>query len=435
MTQALPLEITGSYQSWWSDYRRYPIFSRPWAQGRGRAWALVIAITLLLTAASMASTEEPMQRLWAVVLKLGLLLLPAVVGPWAAHLVWRHTREGLWPDLPRQVAIGAAILTTCIASMLASRYLASPITDRILALTGHDVSAPTAARARAEVQIGIVVGPQGRATTEGARLKRDTTSADDDADDTAPPGILQWSTTAAALFLLGGGLGVWGLRREARLLHALEQQRALARERAQRREAEMRLSVLAAQVEPHFLFNTLAGVRSAIHSDPERASTMVDRLVDYLRTSIPRLRSDGSAEATLGAQLEVVRAYLALIASRIPRLSFTIDARPESLDLPFPPLMLITLAENAVKHGVEPKVGPARITVSAERLPATQQLAVTVADDGAGFGAADTAGSGIGLANIRERLAQMFGNQASLSLKARPGGGVAATITVPLSST
>jgi LytS/YehU family sensor histidine kinase len=95
--------------------------------------------------------------------------------------------------------------------------------------------------------------------------------------------------------------------------------------------------VLAAQVEPHFLFNTLAGVRSAISTDPPRASEMIDRLVDYLRAAIPRLRSDGGAQATLGSQLDIVRAYLGLMAARMPRLSYAIDVPAELLAEPARP--------------------------------------------------------------------------------------------------
>jgi LytS/YehU family sensor histidine kinase len=313
--------------------------------------------------------------------------------------------------------------------MLASRYLAAPITDRVLALLGHDVSSPSPTRT--QVTIGVLVEPQGRAKPEAKRLsKDDVDAANPSTADDVHPSVIQWTSTAAVLYLLSGGLGVWGMRRQARAVASLEQQRTLAQAQAQRREAEMRLSVLAAQVEPHFLFNTLAGVRSAIHCDPDRASTMVDRLVDYLRAAIPRLRSDGTAEATLGAQIDIVRAYLALMTSRLPRLSFDIQVDPSLLPLPFPPLMLITLAENAVKHGIEPKLGPARIVVTAEQT-ADRRLSVTVTDDGVGFGAADTSGSGIGLANLRERLAQMYGAGAELRLKAGAEGGVAATIAVP----
>jgi LytS/YehU family sensor histidine kinase len=171
-------------------------------------------------------------------------------------------------------------------------------------------------------------------------------------------------------------------------------------------------------VEPHFLFNTLAGVRSAISTDPARASDMIDRLVDYLRAAIPRLRSDGGAQATLGSQLDIVRAYLGLMAARMPRLHFDIDVPTELLAAACPPLMLISLAENAVKHGVEPKIGPARVVVSARRA-ASGGLHITVADDGAGFGTS-TSGSGLGLANIRDRLQQMYQGRASLNSRPSP---------------
>jgi LytS/YehU family sensor histidine kinase len=233
-------------------------------------------------------------------------------------------------------------------------------------------------------------------------------------------------------FALAGGFALPRWQREREGLAALAREQELARAQAARRETELRLSVLAAQVEPHFLFNTLAGVRSAIATDPARASELVDRLVDYLRASIPRLRADGGAEATLGAQLEQVRAYLSLMKARMPRLSFDVTVPGALRDAPFPPLMLISLAENAVKHGVEPKVGPVRIEVHAERL-GDGRLKVTVADDGVGFGAAveSAAGGGLGLANIRERLREMHADGAALELRARAGGGVSASITLP----
>jgi sensor histidine kinase YesM len=158
---------------------------------------------------------------------------------------------------------------------------------------------------------------------------------------------------------------------------------------------------------------------------------MIDRLVDYLRASIPRLRGEGVEQATLGAQLDIVRTYLGLMAARMPRLRFAVEAPPELLSSPCPPLMLISLVENAVKHGIEPKIGPARIEVGARRAE-DGRLEVTVADDGAGFGASSTSGSGLGLTNIRERLQQMYRGRAALTLKARPEGGVAATLVLPM---
>jgi LytS/YehU family sensor histidine kinase len=237
-------------------------------------------------------------------------------------------------------------------------------------------------------------------------------------------------SSALITYWLAGGAALWGWRRERAGLQAVARERELARAQAQRREAELQLSVLAAQVEPHFLFNTLAGVRSAIATDPARASDMIDHLVDYLRAAIPRLRSSGGSEATLGGQLEIVRAYLGLMRSRMPRLSFAIDAPAELRAAACPPLMLISLAENAVKHGVEPKIGAAHIQVLARRGD-DGSLQVTVADDGAGFGAS-AAGTGLGLVNIRERLQQMYQGRAAITLKAGPEGGVIATLKLPL---
>jgi sensor histidine kinase YesM len=118
------------------------------------------------------------------------------------------------------------------------------------------------------------------------------------------------------------------------------------------------------------------------------------------------------------------------MAARMPRLRYSAEAPADLLDTPCPPLMLISLVENAVKHGVEPKIGPSRVDVSARRT-GDGRLEVTVADEGAGFDATQS-GSGLGLANIRERLQQMYQGRASLALKSRPEGGVAAILTFPL---
>jgi sensor histidine kinase YesM len=128
--------------------------------------------------------------------------------------------------------------------------------------------------------------------------------------------------------------------------------------------------------------------------------------------------------------VEIVRAYLGLMVARMPRLSFSIDVPAALQGLPCPPLMLVSLVENAVKHGAEPKVGPVHVALSAA-LDAEGRLRVVVDDDGAGFGAS-AGGSGIGLANIRERLEQMHGGRAALSLSARPEGGVRAVLTLPI---
>ncbi|GEM_PF-1062529 len=238
----------------------------------------------------------------------------------------------------------------------------------------------------------------------------------------------------ALAFWLGGVFDLFAFLRQRGKLEDVLARQELDRARAARNAAELRLSVLAAQVEPHFLFNTLASVRSAIGSDPARAAHIIDHMVDYLRASIPQMRSDAATTSVpLGAQLAAARSYLALMRERMPRLDFSVDAEPGLERASIPPLMLISLVENAVKHGIEPKVGPARIEVRARRVAGDggEALEVSVRDDGVGFGA-NAAGAGIGLANIQERLRTYFGQRASLTLKGYPEGGVGAILRLPL---
>jgi len=233
---------------------------------------------------------------------------------------------------------------------------------------------------------------------------------------------------------LGGITDLIAFVRQRGKLDDVLRDQALRRADAARVEAELRLSVLAAQVEPHFLFNTLASVRSAIVSDQARAAAIVDHLADYLRATIPQMRHEAArGSVPLARQLDAARAYLALMHERMPRLAFAVEAEPGLETAQVPPLMLISLVENAVKHGVEPKAGPARIAVSARREEdaGTALLELEVRDDGVGFGSA-TSGAGIGLANIQERLTGLYGGKAGLTLKALPEGGVAAILRLPL---
>jgi hypothetical protein len=242
------------------------------------------------------------------------------------------------------------------------------------------------------------------------------------------------SLLLAGIFCISGGLDLILFFRRRREWEEMARQKALAEAIAARSEAEQKLSILAAQIEPHFLFNTLAGVRAAVVSDPTRAVVIIDHLVDYLRASIPRLRCDGAlVVSTVADQLEIVRAYLGIMSARIPRLSFAIVCPNELLNAPMPPLMLISLAENAVKHGIEPKVGPGCITVriDCQSPDGGAMLIVTVDDDGVGFGG-KTAGNGIGLVNIRERLKAIYGNDASLLLTEREDGGMRASLQILL---
>ena len=187
-----------------------------------------------------------------------------------------------------------------------------------------------------------------------------------------------------------------------------------------------KLSLLHAQVEPHFLYNTLASAQLLTRSDPPRADEMLGHLIQYLRHSLPRTDDELSA---LGAELERALAYLEILKVRMgPRLSVQVDV-PENLRAtPLPPMMLQTLVENAIKHGLEPRTGGGTVWIRARR--SDDVVAVTVADDGEGFDT-KTSGTGIGLKNVRERLRLVYGANAALAVVANFPAGVAATITVP----
>ncbi|OYT91815.1 MAG: hypothetical protein CFE43_11185 [Burkholderiales bacterium PBB3] len=211
---------------------------------------------------------------------------------------------------------------------------------------------------------------------------------------------------------------------------------ALRAERAEqsRQLAEVRLQMLKNQIEPHFIFNTLAHLKALIRIDPVVAESMADELSDFLRASLQSLRED---RMTVAQDIELVRAYLALASLRMgARLTVDLQMEPATAHLQVPPLMLQTLVENAIQHGIEPKLGPGHIRVSA-RLDSggpTPRLVLEVADDGVGFGQAKTGGSGLGLVNIRERLATAFGTQAQLTLSANTPQGVIATLSLPAST-
>jgi sensor histidine kinase YesM len=203
-------------------------------------------------------------------------------------------------------------------------------------------------------------------------------------------------------------------------------------EALKRQVVEARMAAMQAQVEPHFLFNTLASIDHLIETDPGRASKMQKNLIALLRASMPTMREANGSQGTrdLGRELAVIRPYLEILKVRMEeRLQTDVRVPDGLLSADFPPMMLQSLVENAIKHGLEPKPEGGTLTVSAEIVHG--KLAVTVADTGLGFGKAATAGTGIGLHNIRERLQLLYGSKASLTVAENPGGGTAVTITVP----
>lgn len=215
-----------------------------------------------------------------------------------------------------------------------------------------------------------------------------------------------------------------------------EAQAAVATERAEseslkRQVMEARMAAMQAQVEPHFLFNTLASIDHLIETDPPRASQMQKNLIALLRASMPTMRETNNAgPRPLERELAVIRPYLEILKVRMEeRLQTQIEVPDGLLSAEFPQMMIQSLVENAIKHGLEPKAEGGRLLVKAEVRHG--KLCVIVADTGLGFGRAATAGTGVGLANIRERLQLLYGPKASLTVAENQPSGTIVTITVP----
>ena len=202
-----------------------------------------------------------------------------------------------------------------------------------------------------------------------------------------------------------------------------------------RQVTEARLQTLQAQVEPHFLYNTLANVQALNEVDPPAANLMVGHLIQYLRSSLPKMRESTS---TVGQELELVRAYLNILQMRMGgRLEFAITAPDDLLAYAFPPMMLPSLVENAIKHGLEPIREGGRIDIVAERAQegVDQCLRLSVRDTGRGLSdASPQAGGGLGLSNLRERLAALYGSKGRFWITSSEPKGVVATIEVPVQS-
>ena len=229
-------------------------------------------------------------------------------------------------------------------------------------------------------------------------------------------------------WLLIGGAAVFlyadrrAARRTAQMLHAAE----LDRLRRSKLALESRLQAMQARIEPQFLFNTLAQVERLYELNPELAGRMLDDLISYLRAAMPKMRDTSS---TVAQEIELVRAYLAIIRIRLgDRLEVAIDAPSDLADLRLPPMMLLPLVDHAVVHGLEPAHDGGNIRISAALHEGALQLTIT--DAGAGF---VTGADGTGMTSIRERLGALYGDKASLALRKKPGG-TEAVLRIPVES-
>ena len=235
---------------------------------------------------------------------------------------------------------------------------------------------------------------------------------------------LRWGLPAVFLVLIGD------VHRRALQTDSAAHAAELARAQLQQGESERQLALLQAQIEPHFLFNILGNVRRLYRTRPQAGAEAVGSLMRYLRTALPQLRNRG---ASLSEEIALVRAYLDLFQIRMgAQLSFSIRIDPGLEEAEFPPMLLVTLVENAIKHGVEP-VGGGYVEVRAVRW--RNRLEVSVLDDGAGFGATASSGTGVGLVNIRRQLVARYQGRARLTLEGREPRGARAIIAIPLSDT
>jgi two-component sensor histidine kinase len=394
LREPLPSDIVAHAAGPFGGYRRFPVFSAPWFRGRSAIFIPLVGGLGLLEAALVGFEIGDAKLGWqSVAVSVPIWIVIASGGPALATFA-RHRLA------PARVTVTVAILLGIGISFLGQHL--------------------------AELYSRNVILPRYMAIMPGF-----------DPGKWPHPSVLFILTTRGAQFLifamLGGGLALIAFHREQHWWQIARHARELASVNQKQQESDLRLMVLQAQVEPHFLFNTLASVHSLIRQDPARAEATLEALVDHLRVTLPKLRTDvGTAHSTLAEQIEVCRSYLSVMKVRMgARFGFVIDIAAPLQQHPFPPLLLISLVENAIKHGIERSAGAGQITISAsvESRTAAPQLAVAVVDTGAGLRA--SAADGTGLTNIRDQLVARYGAGGSLSLLDRTAGGVIATIRVP----
>jgi Histidine kinase/Histidine kinase-, DNA gyrase B-, and HSP90-like ATPase len=236
----------------------------------------------------------------------------------------------------------------------------------------------------------------------------------------------------ATLSIAGLLLAPWvALAALVRQKDALARHQALAfdleRSELERQALDARLHRLQAQVAPHFLFNTLANVQALVDTGSPQASAVLRSLIAYLRAAVPRLHDPAT---TLGQELQLARAYLELMHMRMPdRLQFGLHADEAALALPCPPMTLLTLVENAVRHGIDPSEEGGRVDIHVQRRE--DRCVVRVSDTGVGMKPTES-GTGTGLSTLRERLRLSYGGDAELRLSEQQPHGVCAELVLPV---
>jgi hypothetical protein len=338
--------------------------------------------------------------LLAVALALGLMSFVAVFG--------RVDRPGWWmASLLPNIGICLCIVHTLFATLrLAERLLPARLVERMSDVRDIRAGMAFSALALAGIILGMTIGFTVVPFLVGFHIAGMFIS-------------LPAALTKFAVFLLFVMAANWAWWRAR-----------LRRRQLQQEAAEARLRLLQGQIEPHLLFNTLANVQSLMDYDPPRAKRMLETFSSYLRAGMNQMRQ---ADSTLGEELEMARHYLALYQIRMDeRLAYRIDAGADALAARMPALMLQPLVENAIHHGLEPKLEGGRVLVSA--AVDAGRLRIRVVDDGLGLGHPRRClrpGAGMALANLRARLHTQFGGDASLTLAAGERQGTRAVLDLP----
>lgn len=367
-------------------YRRYPVFSLRWLALRTLVTCTAVLIYGVLSLLAWGSLLGRWGDAWAIVgyFATGFCIM-LFVGPalatWARYQRWSLRWEGVAVVAAAIIGISVAACADDWASSRMMPLMKLTPAPKVRARTGPDLS-------KAQLTLAGLAG--------------------------------------LGIYVVSGG----GL---AAVAYFSERRRIAARQALMAQlDTDMRLAVLQAQIEPHFLFNTLASIRPLIRKDAVQAETALDALADHLRATIPLLREQSrSVVSTLGQQLDICASYLVLMQVRMgSRLHHEVLASPELRGCEFPPMLLLSLVENAIKHGIEPRPGPGRVVLQA--AVGEHELRVSVTDDGQGLQSGLS--GGLGLANIREQLQVRYGSKARLTVAARAEGGTVAQIAIPLNT-
>lgn len=382
---------------WRWGYQHFPVFSWAWWRGRLLIFSLgVLALSLMTGMGSLVDFDNKAAAL-IMTLKFGVGVFGMIFfGATAMTIVREKVTNPMWQRMLVIVGLMFGLMCAVLMDAWSSREIEH-------AFTAHSQS----------------------------RQAIESMLAQQSESETRRWALIDAFMVFGIYFWCAGGIAFIRYWREPGMMQRWQMQQELSQARADQHDAESRLSMLQAQIEPHFLFNTLAALKSVLRSEPGRAEAAIDDLVDYLRASIPRFNQQQQlASNSLSQQVTLCKKYLALMQLRMgTRLRFRTNIAPELESQPFPPLILISLVENAIKHGLEPKEQGGEVAIQV--MTEGENLRIEVIDTGVGLNADQPAHtSGLGLKNIRDQLKLLYPGRATLDLATNSTGGVTATITI-----